>query len=343
MPTGIVTPETAAVRSNSEDESWRLSLQRAVRDPSELCRRLRLNGELATEIATGAEDFPLLVTPEYLSRIRPGDPGDPLLLQVLPQAAEATHRAWESADPVGDLAARQVPGMLQKYAGRVLLVVTGACAIHCRYCFRKAYPYQESGPRASTWEPALEQIAADRTIREVLLSGGDPLMVADGPLETLLERVTEIPHVRRLRIHTRLPILVPARVTPRLVAALARARSLPVVVVHVNHPAELDDQVAAALRRFSQAGIVLLNQAVLLRGINDRVETLVELSERLLDLQVMPYYLHQLDPVLGTAHFAVPIAAGRELVSQLRARLPGYAVPRYVQERPGQPSKTVLA
>jgi len=275
--------------------------------------------------------------------MRPGDARDPLLRQVLPLEEEQTSPAGYSPDPVGDRAATRSPGLLHKYHSRVLMVTTGACAVHCRYCFRRHFPYSQ-GPRSpEDWLPAIEQIAADGTLREVILSGGDPLTLVDSHLAELVARLAEIPHLKRLRVHTRLPIMIPERVTEELVDWLRGTRLTPVMIIHANHAAELDHSVATAIARLADAGIPLLNQSVLLRGVNDTVDALTELSERLVDLRVFPYYLHQLDRVLGAAHFEVPEAEGRKLMSQLRRRLPGYAVPRYVRERAGEAHKTVLA
>jgi len=235
------------------------------------------------------------------------------------------------------------PGVLQKYHGRALLITTGACAVHCRYCFRRHFPYEEAPHSDAAWDAALGAIAADASIREVILSGGDPLMLVDERLANLTKKIAAIPHVCRLRVHTRLPIMIPARVTEQLLAWLTGSRLTPVVVIHANHAQELDDRVAQSLASLRQAGATLLNQAVLLRNVNDTVSAQVALGERLIELGVLPYYLHQLDRVAGAAHFEVPISEGLQLMKALRAQFPGYAVPRYVQEVVGQPNKVVLA
>ncbi len=299
--------------------------------------------DLIAPARRAAADFPLFVPEPYLSRIRRGDPADPLLRQVLPLDAELDDVAGYSTDPVDDAAAKTTAGLLQKYAGRALLITTGACAIHCRYCFRRHYPYSESPGGIEAWTPALAEIAADASLDEVILSGGDPLTLSDGFLAELAARIGAIPHIRRLRVHTRLPIVIPQRVTAELIAALRGTRLATIVVVHANHPQELDATVATALAQLADAGIVLLNQAVLLRGVNDNAAALAELSRTLVNHRVMPYYLHQLDPVAGAAHFHVPVERGRELVQELLSMLPGYAVPRYVREIPGALSKTTLA
>ena len=298
----------------------------------------------ATERHSGSplQGFPVFAPWPYIRRMRRGDWNDPLLRQVLPLAEEGRLEAG-LLDPVGDHGAKLLPGLLHKYEGRALLVTTGACAVHCRYCFRRHFPYGESPKSPEAWQPALDRIAADASIDEVILSGGDPLTLVDAQLAELARRIARIGHVRRLRVHTRLPIVIPARVCDALLAWLRETRLAPIVVVHANHPQELDGPTAAALVRLVEAGIPVLNQAVLLAGVNDTAETLIELSRRLVDLRVMPYYLHQLDRVAGALHFEVPVSRGLELVAAMRRALPGYAVPRYVQEVPGEAHKCVLA
>jgi EF-P beta-lysylation protein EpmB len=332
-------PTVAPPRTSTEPARWQRELAAAIRDPAELCRELGLDAALAAAAAHATDGFPLLVPRGFVARMRPGDPADPLLLQVLPRAAEGDAAPGFSADPVGELAAVAAPGIVRKYAGRALLLVTGGCAVNCRYCFRREFPYAESGATAAGLEEALEAVAADATIREVILSGGDPLLLDDRRLGELIARVGAISHVHRLRIHTRLPIVLPSRVTDELVAMLAETRLSCVVVVHANHPAELDEAVAAAVGRLSAARPILLNQAVLLAGVNDSVEALRGLSERLVDLRIVPYYLHLLDRVEGTAHFEVAEDVARGLHESLRGILPGYAVPRLVREVPGEPAK----
>jgi L-lysine 2,3-aminomutase len=360
---------------------WQSVLAEAVRSPAEVCRLLGLEPALAAAADRAATGFPLLVPRPYLARIRPGDPADPLLRQVLPQAAELVATPGFGPDPLDEAKTACGPGLLhllQKYRGRILMVTTGSCAVHCRYCFRRHFPYRNalgvvsSGTqwdgalvprpeslgrsrkptRCNGWalpdgthllEDVLKQIAADPSIHEVILSGGDPLALPDAELAQIVGRLAEISHLRRLRIHTRLPVMIPQRITDELPALLRGNRLSPIMVVQVNHPAEIDPAVAEAFGRLVDAGVPLLNQAVLLRGVNDRADVLAELCERLVDLRVMPYYLHQLDPVAGAAHFEVPIETGRALMAALRARLPGYAVPRYVRETRGGTSKEVLA
>jgi EF-P beta-lysylation protein EpmB len=335
----VVRPRLSAPRY----ASWQEAIKDAVRDSDELCRLLELPSETAAAPRAATRQFPLLVPRGFLARMRPGEPNDPLLRQVLPIADEAAEVPGFLADAVDDTAATLQPGLLQKYSGRALLVTTGACAVHCRYCFRRHFPYATSPRSLEAWQPALDRLASDDSIHEVILSGGDPLMIVDRTLGELIEQLADIPQLRRLRIHTRLPIVIPERVTDELVETLRASRLTAVVVVHANHVNELDSDVAVALARLAGAGVVLLNQAVLLAGVNDTVEAQIALCERLVDFRVLPYYLHQLDRVAGAAHFEVPIERGRRIIDELRARLPGYAVPRYVAEVAGDLSKSILA
>lgn len=341
MFTSTATARHEHQRQQSET-TWQHAVRQAVRQPGELCRLLELPDEYAEAAARAAGRFGLFAPREYIARMQPGDPRDPLLLQVLPLAAELEEAEAFTPDPVDDAAAAIQPGLIRKYHGRALMVTTGACAVHCRYCFRRHYPYAAVPRSLDEWEPALAELAADPSIHEVLLSGGDPWSLSDAWLGKLAERLAAIPHLRRLRVHTRLPIVIPQRVCDELLAWLCGTRLAPIVVVHANHPAEIDETVALALARLIDAGVPVLNQAVLLRGVNDQPDVLAELCERLIDIRVMPYYLHQLDRVTGAAHFEVPIAEGRRLIAELRERLPGYAVPRYVQELPGAATKTPL-
>ncbi|MCX7426088.1 MAG: EF-P beta-lysylation protein EpmB [Planctomycetia bacterium] len=319
--------------------AWQAVLADAIRDPSELRRLL----DLPPGPAAPEGRFPMLVPRPYLARIRRSDPQDPLLLQILPRPEESIATPRFSADPLGESAARRGPGLLGKYPGRSLIVTTGVCAVHCRFCFRRHFPYPSHDAEPEALDQAVRQIAADTSLGEVILSGGDPLTLTDCRLAELSQRLARIGHLRRLRVHTRMPIVIPQRVTPELISWLRGTRLTPIMVVHVNHPAEIDTAVADALGRLVDAGVAVLSQTVLLRAVNDRVDVLAELCQRLVDLRVMPYYLHQLDRVAGAAHFEVPEARGRALVAELRARLPGYAVPRYVREVPEATSKIALA
>jgi EF-P beta-lysylation protein EpmB len=334
-------PVAIQSRSGAADE-WHRSLAAAIRNPDELIDELELPDRFRQPARRAADLFPLMVPRSFLSRMQRGNPDDPLLKQVLPLDAEFDVVPGFVPDALDEDRFRPAPGLLQKYAGRALLIATGACAVHCRYCFRRHYPYGNEPRRLSDWEPALEVISADRSLHEILLSGGDPLMLTDQRLRVLIERLGKITHLRRLRIHTRLPIVLPDRVSDSFLELLHSTRLTPIVVVHANHPGEVVADCADALRRLVRSGVTVLNQAVLLRGINDDADTQAELCERLVDLGVIPYYLHQLDRVAGTAHFEVPEEKGRAIIAELRQRLPGYAVPQFVREVPGEEFKVPL-
>ena len=324
-------------------EVWKRELADAVRDPAELCELLDLDPSIAKKANKASRDFPFLVPRGFISRMQQGDPYDPLLLQVLPRLEELDDVPGFVSDPVGEQAARQGAGLIQKYHGRCLLLVTGGCAVNCRYCFRREFPYAESGASPSSFTPAVAQIGHDSSIHEVILSGGDPLLADDVLLEDLIQKIASISHVQRLRIHTRIPVVLPSRITEYFLRIMHETRLTVCLVIHANHAAELDSTVAESLRKLGHVIPLRFNQAVLLRGVNDTAESLVQLSERLLDLGVTPYYLHLLDPVRGASDFNVPEETGRRLVAELQNRLPGYAVPRLAREHPGSPSKTWLA
>ncbi|MEZ6132021.1 MAG: EF-P beta-lysylation protein EpmB [Planctomycetaceae bacterium] len=326
--------------------SWQRQLANAIRSSTELLAALGLpvpnppaSGTPQESTATG---FPTLVPISFLNRMEFGNADDPLLKQVLPTSAENLSVAGFVSDPVNDEAARIAPGLLQKYAGRVLLIATGACAVHCRYCFRRDYPYQQEPRTAEDWQPAINRIANDHSITEVILSGGDPLILNDDRLSSLCRQLDAISNIERLRLHTRLPIVLPDRVTSSLLNLLTSLRSQTIVVVHSNHGNEIAGDCEDALKRLVRSGIPVLNQTVLLHGINDSVEALETLSRRLVNAGVIPYYLHHLDRVQGAAHFESDRDLGIRLLQELRKRLPGYAVPQFVEEIPGEPGKTLI-
>ena len=321
---------------------WQQALREAVRDPRELLDLLGLD-RLAPRLSDEAMvQFPLRVPRGFVARMRRGDPSDPLLRQVLPLDDEMRPMPGFGLDAVGDGAAKTAPGVIQKYRGRALLVATGSCAIHCRYCFRRHFPYAEETAARDGWREAVDLIRRDASIEEVLLSGGDPLSLSNGKLAELTGALADIPHLRRLRIHSRLPIVVPERVDDGLMGWLTALPWPVTLVVHANHANEFDGTVDAALGRLRAAGVHLLNQAVLLRGVNDSVDALAALSERGFRAGVLPYYLHQLDRVAGVAHFEVDDAHARALHAGLAARLSGYLVPRLVREIPGDTGKRPL-
>jgi EF-P beta-lysylation protein EpmB len=321
---------------------WQQLWRDAVRDPRELLRLLDLPGLALAISDAAAAQFPLRVPRGFVARMRRGDPHDPLLRQVLPVIDEECVVPGYGLDAVGDAAARGATGVIHKYAGRALLVATGSCAVHCRYCFRRHFPYAEETAAAARWSEALDYLRADESIEEVLLSGGDPLSLSTAKLAEFTDALVRIPHVHRLRIHTRLPVVLPERIDAELTGWLRRLPQQVVVVIHANHANELDADVDAALRALRGTGATLLNQSVLLRGVNDEVDALIALSLRLFDAGVLPYYLHQLDRVAGIAHFEVGDDRAHDLHKTIMARLPGYLVPRLVREIAGEPNKKIL-
>jgi EF-P beta-lysylation protein EpmB len=310
-------------------------VRNAVRDPRELAMLLELP---ADAFAAADAGFALLVPRGFVARMRKGDLHDPLLRQIAPTAAENLPVQGFSDDPLAEHE-RAEHGLLRKYARRALLIASAACPVHCRYCFRRAFPYSEQQAARGDWDQAVAALGAGAGVDEVILSGGDPLTLGNGRLARLIAKL-EATGARTLRIHTRFPIVVPERVDAKLLELLAGTRLRTVVVVHCNHPNEIDAAVAAALRGLRSATGFLLNQSVLLAGVNDDADTLVALSERLFECGALPYYLHLLDRVSGTAHFEVDEKLGKELIARVRARLPGYLVPRLVRESPGELSKT---
>ncbi|MEP6899396.1 MAG: EF-P beta-lysylation protein EpmB [Rhodanobacter sp.] len=328
-------------RLSSPAPDWRELWRDAITDAGELLRAVGL-GDRTDLLPPDDAGFALRVPRGFVARMRRSDPFDPLLLQVLPQRAENRRVDGFTVDAVGDMAAREAQGVLHKYHGRALLIASGSCAINCRYCFRRHFPYAQELAAAGQWRQALEHLRQDSSITELILSGGDPLALATAKLEELTRGLADIPHVTRLRIHTRLPVVLPERVDQPLLIWLAALPLQKVVVLHANHANELDASVDAACSRLRGAGATVLNQSVLLCGINDDVDKLAALSERLFVSGVLPYYLHQLDRVQGTAHFEVDDARARSLIDSLRARLPGYLVPRLVREVGGELSKRPL-
>lgn len=320
---------------------WKSAQATAVSDPAQLLEMLGLDDRLLPAARTAAKAFALRVPLGYVRRMKAGDDADPLLRQVLPLDAELHDTAGFGTDPVGEVSAHIAPGLLQKYAGRVLLTTTGACGVHCRYCFRRHFPYSEQNPRRD-WQAVVERIAGDQTINEVILSGGDPLTLDTPRLREITDALAQIPHLRRLRVHTRQPVVLPERVDGELLEWLSSITQDLVIVLHVNHANEIDSHVREVLGELRATSATLLNQSVLLRGVNDSVHALVNLSEALFAAGVLPYYLHLLDPVAGAAHFDVPEAEARELVNAVHARLSGYLVPKLVREVPDRAGKSLI-
>jgi EF-P beta-lysylation protein EpmB len=321
---------------------WQHELAAAFTSAEDLIAALGLDGALVAPARAAAEKFRLRVPRGYVARMRHGDINDPLLRQILPVEQELQPVADYSADPLGERSAVRAPGLLQKYRGRALLIATSACAVHCRYCFRREFPYAEQTSDSARFSEALAEIARDPTIEEIILSGGDPLSLSDARLQSLTTALSNIPHVRRLRVHTRQPIVLPSRVDAGLIEWLRTVRLPTVFVLHANHANEIDADVRRACADLRTAGVTLLNQTVLLRGVNDRAEVLAHLSRSLFEAGVLPYYLHVLDRVSGAAHFDVPDALAQRIAGELAATLPGYLVPRLVREVEGAPAKMTL-
>lgn len=326
--------------------SWQDQIADAFTDRSELLTFLGLTDQQIGDDDTGAEEaaarFRLLVPRSFAGRMRRADPIDPLLLQVLATGLETADVPDYIADPLGECRAMALPGLLHKYEGRALLIATSVCAVHCRYCFRQHFPYERNVLSSQALQSVVTYLTSDASIHEIILSGGDPLALDDDKLGHIIRALATVPQLVRLRLHTRLPIVIPDRATDNLVRTITHTHLQPIVVVHCNHPNEIDGDVAQALSRLADAGVILLNQSVLLKHVNDSAPILAELSYKLIALRVVPYYLHLLDPVRGAAHFEVSRAEAVRLESSLRAMLPGYLVPRFVSEEPGRSAKVPL-
>ena len=331
-----------ANRVPAQPVRWQQLWREAITDPHELLRLLGLADQAARLQANADSGFAMRVPRAFAARMAHGDPADPLLLQVLPQAAERGEVPGFLHDAVGDLAARTANGVLHKYAGRALLIATGSCAVNCRYCFRRHFPYAEETAAANHWDQAIAHLREDASISEVILSGGDPLSLSTPKLAELTVALATIPHIHRLRIHTRLPVVLPERIDDEFLDWFGALPFQRIVVLHANHPNEIDPSVVMACASLRDAGATLLNQSVLLRGVNDDADALAALSERLFEAGVLPYYLHQLDRVAGAAHFEVEDVRALELLEILRRRLPGYLVPRLVREVAGAAHKSPL-
>ncbi|WP_337024879.1 MULTISPECIES: EF-P beta-lysylation protein EpmB [unclassified Pantoea] len=323
-------------------EDWLQQLADVVTDPTELLRLLSL--EQHADLAAGNDArklFALRVPRAFIQRMTPGNAHDPLLLQVLTSRQEFVDAPGYSNDPL-DEQSSVVPGLLHKYRNRALLLVKGGCAVNCRYCFRRHFPYQDNQGNKRNWQAAIDYIAEHPELDEIIFSGGDPLMAKDHELAWLVGALEKIPHLRRLRIHSRLPVVIPARITEGLCQILAETRLQVLMVSHINHAQEIDDELRYGMQMLKRAGVTLLNQSVLLRGINDDAQALANLSNALFDAGILPYYLHVLDKVQGAAHFFVSDEEARALVRQLLTMVSGYMVPKLAREIGGEPSKTPL-
>lgn len=320
---------------------WQTALANAIREPAELLQYLKLPETLLNGAIAASESFALRVPRGYCQRIEQGNPDDPLLRQILPLDAELIHDHAFTHDPVGDLAAVEASALIHKYQGRVLIITTPACAVHCRYCFRRHFPYQKNRAEQD-WQDSVDYIRNHSDIHEVILSGGDPLSLTETRLKNLTDKLLNIPHIKTLRLHTRQPIVLPERVNTGLLNWLDSLPWKIVMVLHCNHANEIDSSVAHALNNLRQHQVTLLNQSVLLAGVNDNAETLINLSQKLFEHHVLPYYLHRLDKVQGAKHFYVENEKASQLVNEIRNCLPGYLVPKLVEEKAGEKSKIAI-
>ena len=331
------------IKHTSLPEDWRTQLREAYRTPRQLLAALGFSTAKQTTMLADDQGFSTLVPKAFAQKMRPQDPTDPLLLQVLPRAQEAIADPGFNNDPLQEASFNPMPGIVHKYQGRALLIAAGHCAINCRYCFRRHYPYGDQKRARSEWQQSLSYIEQHPDIEEIILSGGDPLALTDPQLFELITAIEAIPHIKRLRIHSRLPIVLPQRITLKLCQRLERSRLTCVMVLHANHANELAEDVAQACTRLRKHKVHLLNQSVLLAQVNDNLASLKELSERLFDLGVTPYYLHLPDHVAGTTHFFVSLERGQSIVAQMQACMSGYLVPKLVREEPGKLSKTLYS
>ncbi|WP_034948314.1 EF-P beta-lysylation protein EpmB [Erwinia oleae] len=328
--------------NNPSREEWLHQLADVITDPHELLQHLGLDSHPA--LVAGCEArrlFALRVPRTFAARMRKGDPHDPLLLQVITASEEFISAPGYSTDPL-DEQSSVVPGLLHKYRNRALLLVKGGCAVNCRYCFRRHFPYADNQGNRRNWQQALEYIRQQPELDEIIFSGGDPLMAKDHELDWLIGELEQIPHIKRLRIHSRLPVVIPARITPALCRRLAQTRLQTLLVTHINHAQEIDDALRDAMQQLKRAGVTLLNQSVLLRNVNDSAAALAELSNALFDAGILPYYLHVLDKVQGAAHFSVSDEEARMIMRALLTQISGYLVPKLAREIGGEPSKTPL-
>lgn len=323
-------------------EDWLQQLADVITDPGELLSILSLNEYPHLQQGSGARRlFPLRVPRAFVARMQPGNPSDPLLLQVLTAREEFIVAPGFTNDPL-DEQRSVVPGLLHKYRNRALLLVKGGCAVNCRYCFRRHFPYQDNQGNKANWQQALDYIHQHPELDEIIFSGGDPLMAKDHELSWLLDELEKIKHIRRLRIHTRLPVVIPARITAALCQRLEKSQLQVLMVTHINHANEIDQPLRGSMAQLKRAGVTLLNQSVLLRGVNNDADTLATLSNALFDAGILPYYIHVLDKVQGAAHFMVDDDEARQLMKGLLSRVSGYLVPRLAREIGGEPSKTPL-
>ncbi|WP_339718307.1 EF-P beta-lysylation protein EpmB [Marinomonas primoryensis] len=323
--------------------SWSQHLSQALTSLPELVKHLGLSEKLSQQGIEAHQSFKLLVPRPYLSRIEYGNPNDPLLLQILPSAAEMQKVIGYTKDPLEEADHNPQKAIVHKYKRRLLVITTGTCAVNCRYCFRRHFPYGDNQLAQAEWQSVIEYLEKHPEVNEVILSGGDPLMMKDALLADKIRLLEALPQIKRLRIHSRLPVVIPARVCDDMLTWINKSRLDIVMVWHINHANEMDNELAQAAFKLKQAGVTLLNQGVLLKGINDTVDAQVNLSEAVFDAGILPYYMFTLDPVEGAAHFDISIEDAQRLMGKVAAELPGYLVPRLAKEIPGKPAKSVFA
>jgi L-lysine 2,3-aminomutase len=334
-------PQIITQISDKLHTSWQKELANVITDPKTLLESLNICPNEYQHHFKARKLFPVRVPRPLLSRMKKGDINDPILKQVMPLDVEFSVTDGYSEDPLEEHDT-VAPGLLHKYKHRVLMMVKTGCAVNCRYCFRRHFPYADNSPNKARWQQALTYIKNHSEINEVIFSGGDPLMANDEHLQWLIDEIEKIPHIKRLRIHTRLPIVIPQRITPALVKTLSATKLKVAIVFHVNHGNEIDENVSQAIEPLRVARIPLFNQSVLLKGINDNANTLAELSERLFDVGIQPYYLHLFDKVQGVAHFDLTEDQAKEITLKLMAILPGFLMPKLVREIAGEASKTPI-
>lgn len=336
----MITRSELGVQTINAIDCWQSQLTSAITSPKQLLTMLKLDTSLLPAAFEASQNFKLKAPLSYVKRIKQGDINDPLLKQILPIDAECLEVEGYGKDPLQEWSQNPTDGVIHKYQGRLLLIVSGACAINCRFCFRRHFPYEDNRLSRDSLQKAIDYIAADTSISEVIFSGGDPLANSDKRLSAIISQLNMIPHLDTLRVHTRLPIMIPERVTDELITLLSTQRLKSVVVLHCNHSNEINEEVQRAIQKMAQVGITLLNQTVLLKGINDSADSLLALNKKLFHASVLPYYLHLLDPVQGAAHFDVKEPKAIEIMQQLSAKSPGYLVPKLVREIAGKPNKT---
>ncbi len=323
-------------------QTWQQLLAESITDPEQLMAELGLNSAQPAINPAVLKQFSCRVPRPYFNRIKKNNPHDPLLKQVLPINQELKETPGYSIDPLAEIQASPAEGFLHKYHGRVLVPLTGACAINCRYCFRRHFDYAQHSLSPTRWQNLLDYLQDNPEISEVIFSGGDPLIIKDPSLQKLIDQISTLSQINTLRFHTRLPIVIPQRITHHLIDMLHQCRLNVVMVVHCNHANEVDDLVAEAMLKLKSAGVTLLNQSVLLKDINDNAQSLIQLSYRLFSAGILPYYIHLLDKVQGAGHFDVNLDKALKLIESIRSKLPGYLVPRLAQEVPNHSSKQVI-